>query len=56
MTEVEAKYSDRRLFISTESNNFIMLDLIKQRNYTMAGFLARLNADGSDEVYFSLEQ
>jgi GNAT superfamily N-acetyltransferase len=56
MTEVEAKCSDRRLFISTESNNFIMLDLIKQRNYTMAGSLAKLNADGSDEVYFSLEQ
>lgn len=51
-TVVEKKYSDRRLFISTESNNPIMLALIKKRNYTMAGTLAKINDDGSDEVYF----
>jgi hypothetical protein len=38
--------------ISTESNNPIMLSLIKQRNYIMAGSLAKINDDGSDEVYF----
>lgn len=52
LAEVETKYSDRKLFISTESNNPIMLGLIKQRNYTMAGSLAKINDDGSDEVYF----
>jgi ribosomal protein S18 acetylase RimI-like enzyme len=52
LTEVESKYSDRKLFISTESNNPIMLSLIKQRDYIMAGSLAKINDDGSDEVYF----
>lgn len=49
---VEDKYKHQKLVISTESNNSIMLDLIKQRNYILAGSLAKLNDDGSDEVYF----
>ncbi|MDJ0594806.1 MAG: GNAT family N-acetyltransferase [Pleurocapsa sp. MO_226.B13] len=52
LSEIERKYSDRQLFISTESNNSIMLDLIKNRNYTRSGSLSGLNDDGSDEVYF----
>ena len=52
LTEAEKKYNDKKLFISTESNNYIMLNLIQQRNYIMAGSLANVNEDGSDEVYF----
>lgn len=52
LTEVETKYKHQKLFISTESNNSTMLKLIKQRNYLMAGSLAKINDDGSDEVYF----
>jgi ribosomal protein S18 acetylase RimI-like enzyme len=52
LTDIETQYSDRKLFISTESNNPIMLDLIKKRNYVLAGSLAAINDDGSDEVYF----
>lgn len=52
LAEAEKKYSNKKLFISTESNNQIMLDLIQQRNYIMAGSLANINDDGSDEVYF----
>ena len=52
LSEVEHKYSDRQLFISTESNNPIMLNLIDKQNYTRSGSLSGLNDDGSDEVYF----
>jgi len=52
LTEVEAKYKHQKLFISTESNNPTMLKLIRQRNYLRAGSLAKINDDGSDEVYF----
>ena len=52
LTDIETQYSDRKLFISTESNNPIMLALIKKRNYVLAGSLAGINDDGSDEVYF----
>ena len=52
LTNIETKYSDCKLFISTESNNPIMLDLIKKRDYILAGSLANINDDGSDEIYF----
>ena len=52
LTEVEQKYRHAKLFISTESNNIIMLKLIEQRNYLKAGSLAKINDDGSDEIYF----
>ena len=52
LTDVETQYSDRKLFISTESNNPIMLDSIEKRDYIQAGSLAGINDDGSDEVYF----
>ena len=52
LAEAEKMYSNKKLFISTESNNRIMLDLIKQRDYVIAGSLAEINDDGSDEVYF----
>ncbi len=34
LSEIEQKYTGSQLFISTESNNPIMLNLIKKRNYT----------------------
>ena len=49
---VEALYKHHQLFVSTESSNSIMLNPIEQRNYTLAGSLAEINDDGSDEVYF----
>ena len=52
LSEIEQRYSDRQLFISTESNNLIMLNLIEKRGYTRSGSLSGLNDDGSDEVYF----
>ena len=52
LSEIEQEYSDRQLFISTESNNPIMLDLIRNRKYTRSGYLSGLNDDGADEVYF----
>ena len=52
LSEIEQKYSDRQLFISTESNNLTMLNVIKKRKYTRSGSLSGLNDDGSDEVYF----
>ncbi|MBE9044189.1 GNAT family N-acetyltransferase [Pleurocapsales cyanobacterium LEGE 10410] len=52
LSEIEQEYSDRQLFISTESNNPIMLDLIRNRKYKRSGSLSGLNDDGSDEVYF----
>ena len=52
LTEVETKYNQQKLFISTESNNSVMLNLIQQRDYILAGSLAKINDDGSDEVYF----
>ena len=52
LSAIEQQYSDRQLFISTESNNSIMLDLIKNRSYRQSGSLSGLNYDGSDEVYF----
>ena len=52
LSKIEQKYNDRQLFISTESNNSIMLNLIAKRQYTRSGSLSGLNDDGSDEVYF----
>lgn len=52
LANVEANYSGQKLFISTESNNQIMLYLIKRRDYVLAGSLAGINDDGSDEIYF----
>ena len=52
LSVVEQKYIDQKLFISTESNNSIMLNLIKNREYILSGSLSGLNDDGSDEVYF----
>lgn len=52
---VEMKYKEKKLFISTESNNSAMLKLIEQRNYIKAGSLANINDDGSDEIYFYRE-
>ena len=52
LTVVEKEYEGQKLFISTESNNPVMLNLIEKRNYVMAGSLANINDDGSDEVYF----
>ena len=52
LSEIEQKYSDRKLFISTESNNLTMLNLIKKRRYKRSGSLSGLNDDGSDEIYF----
>ena len=52
LTDIETRYSKRKLFISTKSNNPIMLDLIKKRDYVLAGSLANINDDGSDEIYF----
>ena len=36
LTEVEDRYKTKKLFISTESNNSVMLNLIEQRNYLKA--------------------
>lgn len=52
LSEVEKRYRDQLLFISTESSNTIMLSLIEKRKYTRSGSLSGLNDDGSDEVYF----
>ena len=52
LLEIENKYSNQKLFISTESNNRNMLNLIKKRSYTRSGSLSGLNDDGSDEIYF----
>ena len=52
LLDIEQKYIDCKLFISTESNNSIMLNLVKKRGYTLSGSLSGLNEDGSDEVYF----
>lgn len=49
---VEAEYYGQKLFISTESNNSIMLELINKRNYVLSGSLTKINDDGSDEIYF----
>jgi ribosomal protein S18 acetylase RimI-like enzyme len=56
LLEIERKYSNQKLFISTESNNLIMLNLIKKRNYILAGSLSGLNHDNSDEIYFYIEK
>ncbi|MDJ0635429.1 MAG: GNAT family N-acetyltransferase [Xenococcaceae cyanobacterium MO_188.B29] len=52
LSGIEQKYIGEKLFISTESNNSIMLNLIKNRGYILSGSLSGLNDDGSDEVYF----
>ena len=52
LSAVEQRYIEQKLFISTESNNSIMLNLIKNREYILSGSLSGLNDDGSDEVYF----
>lgn len=45
LKEIETQYIKQQLFISTESNNSIMLGLIKKRKYTLSGSLAGLNED-----------
>lgn len=52
LTQIEQNNNNKRIFISTESNNPIMLSLIKKREYTLSGSLSGLNSDGSNEVYF----
>lgn len=52
LSEAERRYTDQRLFVSTESNNSAMLSLIKKRGYLLSGSLSGLNDDGSDEIYF----
>ena len=52
LSEVEHRYIDQRLFVSTESNNSAMLSLIQKRGYLLSGSLSGLNDDGSDEIYF----
>ena len=52
MDYVEQHHIGQRVFISTESSNTPMLELLRRRGYSLAGALAGLNADGSDEVFY----
>lgn len=51
---IEAQFSGRRLFTSTEEPNDAMLTLLKRRGYTRAGAVQGLNDDhgGAAEVFF----
>ena len=51
LSKIEQKYNDRQLFISTESNNSIILNLIAKRQYTRSGSLSGLNMDLRNAIY-----
>ena len=52
MDFVERRFVERRVFISTESGNEPMLNLLKKRGFQLSGKLHGLNKDDSDEVFF----
>ena len=52
MDFVERRFVERRVFISTESWNEPMLNLLKKRGFQLSGKLHGLNKDDSDEVFF----
>ena len=52
ISKIEQKCIGQKLFVSTESNNPVMLSLIEKRKYRRSGSLSGLNDDGSDEIYF----
>ena len=49
---VERKHLDKRLFISTEATNTVMLSLLDNSGYIMSGRIASANISGADELYF----
>ncbi|MBL4607833.1 MAG: GNAT family N-acetyltransferase [Pseudomonadales bacterium] len=55
LSYIESKYSDQRLFISTESTNTIMLNLLSKKHYVLAGEIAKANLSGSKEIYYFKE-
>lgn len=44
-----------RLFISTESTNTPMLNLLESRGYEKSGAISNANLSGADEIYFYKE-
>ncbi|PCI42624.1 MAG: hypothetical protein COB51_12755 [Moraxellaceae bacterium] len=51
-SHIEEKYAADRLFISTESSNKPMQDLLKKRDYISAGKISGANKNGTDELYY----
>ena len=49
---IEEKYSEDRVFISTESTNGPMINLLSKRQYVAAGEIVGANLNGSSELYF----
>lgn len=52
---MESRHLSNRLFISTESTNTSMLNLLKRKGYKKAGTISKANLSGADEVYFYKE-
>jgi ribosomal protein S18 acetylase RimI-like enzyme len=55
LSHVEGKYSGKRLFISTESDNTPMLALLTKTEYTAAGEVSGANLSGVKELYYYKE-
>ena len=49
---IEEKYSDARVFISTESNNYNMQKLLAKRDYVSAGEVSGANSNGRNELFY----
>lgn len=49
---IESKHIGNRLFISTESDNTVMLNLLKRCGYVQSGKISNANMSGEDELYF----
>jgi len=52
LSYIEEKYTEQRLFVSTESGNKPMQKLLLKREYTSAGEISGANLNGTNELYY----
>lgn len=55
LEHMESRHLSNRLFISTESTNTPMLNLLKSKRYKKSGAISKANLSGADEIYFFKE-
>lgn len=52
LAHIEELFASERLFISTESNNNPMQELLVKRGYISAGEISGANTNGTNELYY----
>ena len=52
ISHIESRYTNKRLFISTESSNNIMQELLLKLAYVPAGEISGANLNGTKELFY----